>query len=131
MALNFYKEDSLISLMETAAQRPHKKTGANKLSKPKFFILLTCNLLLWLFVSGFYLNVTPATIRESFREYSKRRGLVVTGVVCNKEMQAAIISDKIYEVGDEVKGYTIVEINKEGVEFRKGERKIFRKISSL
>lgn len=131
MALNFHKEDPLLSLLETTARGPHKKPGTNKLSRPKFFILLTCNLLLWLFVSGFYLNVTPSTIRESFRECSKRRGLVVTGVVCNKKMQAAIISDKIYEVGDEVKGYTIIEINKEGVEFKKGEKKIFKKISSL
>ena len=48
------------------------------------------------------------------------RGCAMNSLICTRIM-----------VGDEVKGYTIVEINNEGVEFKKGEKKIFRKISSL
>ena len=64
-------------------------------------------------------------------EFSRRRGLVVTGVVCNAKMQAAIISDEIHKVGDTIKGYTIVDINKGGVEFKKGKKKIFKEVASL
>ncbi|MBL7216011.1 MAG: hypothetical protein ISS71_10070 [Phycisphaerae bacterium] len=130
MSLNYFKEYSLGSVSEKVTPQGHNNLHP-KMSKPKFFVLLTSNVLLWLFVSGFYLEINPASMRESIHEFSKRRGLVVTGVVCNSKMQAAIISDEIYSIGDSVKGYTITNINREGVELKKGKKKVFKKITSL
>lgn len=131
MSLNYLKENSVGALLDKSAGLSQAKSPAKKFSKKKFFILLAANLTLWLFVSGFYLDISPASIRESIREFARRRGLVVTGVVCNSKMQAAIISDEIHNVGDTIKGYTIVAIYKQGVEFKKGKKKIFKEVASL
>ena len=130
MALNYLKEQPLGSLSDKAGRSSRRKSRPKKMSKPKFFILLVSNLMLWLFVSGSYLNITPDSISRSLKEYTKPRGLVVTGVIYNSKMQAAIISDQIYYVGDAVKGFTITEINPDGVEFKKGEKKLFKEVTS-
>jgi len=131
MTLSFLRENQFGSWQDKPAKVPGPKQRAGKLPKVKFFVLLAANLMLWLCVSGFYLEVSPASVKESVHEFSRRRGLVVTGVVCNAKMQSAIISDEIHNIGDNVKGYTIVNINKQGVEFKKGQKKIFKKIASL
>ena len=127
MALNYLRERTFDFNHETSAVSSCKKPR----SKKKFFVLLAMNLTLWLSVSGFYLEISPASIRESWHDFSKRRGLIVSGVVCNSKMQAAIISDEIYEIGDMVKGYKITNINKEGVELKKGRKQVFKKVTSL
>ncbi len=127
MALKYLKERPFDSCIETSAATSRKKP----FSKKKFLVLFGVNLALWLTVSGFYLEISPSSVRESFHEFSKRRGLVVSGVVCNSKMQAAIISDNVYEIGDEVKGYTIIDINKDGVEFKKGKKQVSKKVTSL
>ncbi len=127
MTLKYLREYSLGSQSSTSNSAKRKKP----LSKKKFFILLAINLALWLCVSGFYLEINPGSIKESWHEFSKRKGLLVTGVVCNSKMQAAIISEEVYKVGDTVKGYTVIEINKEGVEFKKGKKQVFKKVTSV
>lgn len=132
MTLNYLKEDSLSSRLETVTAPVHQKSR-RKFSKLKFFTLLVLNLFVWVFIGSFYLDceITPTTIKQTFREYTKGRGLVVTGVVCNSKMQAAIISNEIYYVGDAVKGFTITAITQNGVEFRRGQKKLFKKVTSL
>ena len=131
MALNFLRENPLASLQDRPVEAPARKQSVHKIPKLKFFLLLAAKLTLWICVSGFYLEINPASIRESMHEFNRRRGLVVTGVVCNSKMQSAIISDEICNIGDTVKGYTIVNINKQGVEFKKGKKKIFKEIAPL
>ena len=47
-------------------------------------------------------------------------------------MQAAIIADDVYYyVGDAAKGFTITEINKNGVELRRGPGKMFKMVSPM
>ncbi|MBC8378789.1 MAG: hypothetical protein H8E62_06410 [Planctomycetes bacterium] len=127
MALNYLKEGTFDFDHETPTASFRKKP----LSKKKFLVLLVMNLTLWLSVSGFYLEISPASMKESLHEFSKRRGVVVSGVVCNSKMQAAIISDEIYEVGDMVKGYRIINIKNDGVELKKGRKQVFKKVVSL
>ena len=131
MALNFLRENPLGSLVDRPVTAPAQKQPVHKISKVNFFLLLVANLTLWIYVSGFYLEINPTSTRESMQEFAKRRGLMVTGIVCNSKMQAAIISDEIYNIGDTVKGYTVVDINKQGVEFKKGKKKIFKQVASL
>ena len=131
MALNCLRENPLGSLLDRPVTASAHKQPVHKISKVKFFLLLAANFTLWICVSGFYLEINPASIRESMHEFARRRGLVVTGVVCNSKMQSAIISDEIYSIGDTVKGYIVVDINKQGVEFKKGKKKIFKQVASL
>lgn len=131
MALDFIRDNPLSMLLETADSGSKKKTTVRKLSKKKFFVLMVLNLAVWLSVLSYYLEFGPATVKESMREFSRRRGLNVTGVVCNSKMQAAIISDEICNVGDTIKGFTITRINRDGVEFKKGRKTFFKEVASF
>jgi len=128
MSLSFLRENPLSDTLV----KPDRKTKSppRKISKKKFCLLLAGNLIVWLCVSGFYLDITPATIKHTMRQVSKQRSIIVNGIVCNSKMQAAIIADDVYEVGDTIKGYTIVNISRHGVEFVKGEKRFVKQVTS-
>ena len=73
----------------------------------------------------------PSQDKANVWRLFKETGLVITGV-CNSRMQAAIIADDVYYyVGDAAKGFTITEINKNGVELRRGPGKMFKMVSPM
>ena len=89
------------------------------------------NLMIWLCVSGFYTGTSLASVSESVQDLFRGRELVITGVVCNSKMQAAIISDEICKVGDTVQGYTVIAISKYCVELKKGEKLVSKRMVLL
>ena len=97
MALRLFKRKSAGEhLSEILRFTVTQETASKKMSKPKFFVLFGLQPSVVVVCVRILSGYTPASIKQSFREYAKRRGLVVTGVVCNSKMQAAIISDEIY-----------------------------------
>lgn len=131
MGLDYLKKETRNSSEVTTAAQRRKKTRVNRISKPKFFTLLTANLLLWLFVSGACPDITLSSIGQSFRTCLKKRNLAVTGVICDSKTQSAIIADEIYNVGDTVRGFTITAIDQNGVEFKKDGKMIYKEVTSL
>lgn len=98
---------------------------AKKISKGKFSLLLSSNLIVWLIfaVSFFDLEVfsmpsLPPSINPG--------AFKVTGIVYNEISPSAIVDNEIYGVGDEIDGYTITAIGRTEVVFRKGDKIIVR-----
>ncbi len=131
MVLAYQKEHILACDAVSACRSADGKTRPEKLSKPKIAALVVLNMAVWAIALGFYLEITPVSIQKSVSAYMKRRNLVVSGVVCNSKVQAAIIADSIYGVGDTVRGFTIIEITPQGVELFKDGQTTFKQVAPL
>ena len=134
MALDYLRQNPLADVcgdppeaVKVRSVKKKKSTVRKKLPKGKFTMLLGGNLIVWMvfLVSVFDLKVFSM---PSLSMPKMPQKLAVSGIVYNKEEPTVIISSQVYGIGDEVDGYTIVEITPNHVEFQNGDETLIRQV---
>jgi hypothetical protein len=92
---------------EECVLRPHKKV--------KCLLLLAANLVIWVVVYSVWAGEARIPIWEFL---TANRGMV-TGIMYNQENPCAIVYGEVVHEGDTIRGYKVVEIRREEVEFEK------------
>jgi hypothetical protein len=127
MALDYLRHSSIsVPDCETATQSAGKGSAKNKLPKGKFSLLLSGNLLVWVIFAVAVLDIDVFSMHGISVPHIPQK-LAVSGIVYNEKSPSAIISKKVYGVGDVVDGYAIIRISRSEVEFEKNGKKLIRK----
>jgi hypothetical protein len=92
---------------EERASHPYKKV--------KCLLLLAANLAIWIVVY----NVWAGEARIPIWEFLTANRGMVTGIMYNQENPCAIVYGEVVHEGDTIRGYKVVEIRREEVEFEK------------
>ena len=123
MTLAFLRQDSMPSV--DSSDSTGKRSKKNKLSKGKFSLLLSGNLIVWMIVAVSFLDIKVFSMNTISLPKIPQK-LAVSGIVYNEKSPSAIISKQVYGVGDVVDGYTISRITQTEVEFEKNGKKLIR-----
>ena len=124
MTLAFLRQDSIPSL--DSSDSMGKQSKKKKLSKGKFSLLLSGNLIVWIFFAVSFMDIKVFSMDRISVPHLPQK-LAVSGIVYNEKSPSAIISKQVYSVGDVVDGYTISRITQSEVEFEKDGKKLIRK----
>ena len=126
MALDYLRHDSISGLDSEATTDPAGNPSVKeKLPKGKFSLLLSSSLIVWVIVVVSMMDIKVFSMnRMSVPRIPQK--LAVSGIVYNKETPSAIISKKVYSIGDIVNGYTINRITRTEVEFERDGQKLIR-----
>lgn len=92
---------------EERASRPNKKV--------KCLLLLAANLAIWIVVYNIWAGEAQIPL---WGFLTTNRGMV-TGIMYNQENPCAIVYGEVVHEGDTIRGYKVVEIRREEVEFEK------------
>ncbi len=93
---------------EERASRPNKKA--------KCLLLLAANVVIWIVVYNIWAG--EVQIPPVWEFLTANRGMV-TGIMYNQENPCAIVYGEVVHEGDTIRGYKVVEIHREEVEFKK------------
>lgn len=111
----------------TQLQPSTHQQPAKKFSKSKFSLLLGSNLIVWVIFIVSLLNLKGFSMNE-IPIPNLPCQLTVSGIIYHENSPSVIISKQVYGLGDVVDGYTIVNITRTEVEFRKGDHTIVRQV---
>jgi hypothetical protein len=101
---------------EECASRPHKTV--------KCLLLLAANLVIWIVVY----NVWAGEARIPIWEFLTANRGMVTGIMYNQENPCAIVYGEVVHEGDTIRGYKVVEIRREEVEFEKDGETLAKRV---
>ena len=127
MSLAYLKQNPIAGISEGTSSESTAVRPQPKLSKGKFALLLSGNLIVWvIFMVGVMdIHVFSMTSGSLPRIPQK---LAVSGIVYSETTPTVILSNQVYGIGDVVDGYTITRITQTEVEFQKGNKKIIRQV---
>ncbi|MHC4159403.1 MAG: hypothetical protein ACYSSO_10040 [Planctomycetota bacterium] len=101
---------------EECVSCPHKKV--------KCLLLLAANLVIWIVVYSVWAGEARIPIWEFL---TANRGMV-TGIMYNQENPCAIVYGEVVHEGDTIRGYKVVEIHREEVEFEKDGESLTKRV---
>ncbi len=101
---------------EERASRPNKKV--------KFLLLLAVNVVVWIVVYNIWAGEAQIPLWEFL---TANRGMV-TGIMYNQENPCAIVYGEVVHEGDTIRGYKVVEIRREEVEFEKDGETLAKRV---
>lgn len=127
MALAYLRQNSMSgSDSGTTTESAGKQSVKKKLSKGKFSLLLSSNVIVWVIFAVSMMDIKVFSMNQI--PISLPQKLAVSGIVYNEKSPSAIISKQVYGVGEVVGGYTIRRITRTEVEFEKNGKKLIRQI---
>lgn len=101
---------------EECVSRPHKIV--------KCLLLLAANLVIWIVVY----NVWAGEARIPIWEFLTANRGMVTGIMYNQENPCAIVYGEVVHEGDTIRGYKVVEIRREEIEFEKDGENLIEQV---
>jgi hypothetical protein len=113
-------EDEAARPAAPAVEQAASASGPSK--KVKFLLLLVVNVVVWIVVYNIWAGEAQIPLWEFL---TTNRGMV-TGIMYNQENPCAIVQGEVVHEGDTVRGYKVVKIRREEVEFEK-DGEIFTK----
>ena len=126
MALEYLRQNPLNEYMDEApAGKQHRPK--KKISKKKFSALLFGNLAVWVVFLISILDINVLSM-DAVSMPHITANLDIKGIVYCETSPSVIISKDVYSVGDEVDGYTITNITRTEVEFKKGDKIVIRQV---
>ena len=123
MALEYLRQnliDGAVSEIESDANLKQRK-----FSRGKFSLLLSGNLIVWLFFAVAFLDIDVFSM-NSIHLPKMPQKLAVSGILYHEKTPSALISKQVYGIGDIVDGYTITRIGRTEVEFQKDGETLIR-----
>ncbi|MCD6175142.1 MAG: hypothetical protein J7K65_05150 [Planctomycetes bacterium] len=128
MALAYLRQNSMSgSDSGTTTESAGKQSVKKKLSKGKFSLLLSSNVIVWVIFAISFMDIKVFSMDQISVPHIPQK-LAVSGIVYNEKSPSAIISKQVYGVGEVVGGYTIRRITRTEVEFEKNGKKLIRQI---
>ena len=126
MALDYLRHNLMDGMDSNTGAKSASKKSRRKISRKKFSLLLGGNLIVWVFFAVSFLGIDVFSM-NSIRLPKIPQKLAVSGIVYNEKSPSAIISNKVYEIGDMVDGYIISRITRTEVEFQKNGETLIRR----